>query len=64
MIADEIYEKLLYDGHTHQSIAGLPGMQERTIIVNGFSKPYAMTGWRLGYVAAPRALVSGDRKSA
>jgi len=58
VISDEIYEKLLYDGHTHQSIAGLPGMQARTIIVNGFSKPYAMTGWRLGYVAAPRALVS------
>ncbi len=58
VISDEIYEKLIYDGHTHTSIASLPGMQERTIIVNGFSKPYAMTGWRLGYVAAPRALVT------
>jgi aspartate aminotransferase len=57
VISDEIYEKLIYDGHTHTSIAALPGMQERTIIVNGFSKPYAMTGWRLGYVAAPRDLV-------
>ena len=57
VISDEIYEKLIYDGHTHTSIASLPGMQERTIIVNGFSKPYAMTGWRLGYVAAPRELV-------
>ncbi len=57
VISDEIYEKLLYDGRTHTSIATLPGMQERTIIVNGFSKPYAMTGWRLGYVAAPAALV-------
>jgi aspartate aminotransferase len=57
VISDEIYEKLIYDGHTHTSIASLPGMQERTIIVNGFSKPYAMTGWRLGYVAAPRDLV-------
>jgi aspartate aminotransferase len=57
VISDEIYEKLIYDGHVHTSIASLPGMQERTIIVNGFSKPYAMTGWRLGYVAAPRDLV-------
>lgn len=58
VISDEIYEKLLYDGRTHTSIASLPGMQARTIIVNGFSKPYAMTGWRLGYVAAPRDLVA------
>ncbi|MDQ6602762.1 MAG: pyridoxal phosphate-dependent aminotransferase, partial [Chloroflexota bacterium] len=58
VISDEIYEKLIYDGHTHTSIASLPGMRERTIIVNGFSKPYAMTGWRLGYVAAPRDLVT------
>lgn len=57
VISDEIYEKLIYDGRTHSSIAAQPGMQERTIIVNGFSKPYAMTGWRLGYVAAPQALV-------
>jgi len=57
VISDEIYEKLIYDGRTHHSIAAQPGMQERTIIVNGFSKPYAMTGWRLGYVAAPQALV-------
>lgn len=57
VISDEIYEKLIYDDHTHTSIASLPGMQERTIIVNGFSKPYAMTGWRLGYLAAPRDLV-------
>jgi aspartate aminotransferase len=57
VISDEIYEKLIYDGHVHTSIASLPGMRERTIIVNGFSKPYAMTGWRLGYVAAPRELV-------
>lgn len=57
VISDEIYEKLMYDGRTHTSIASLPGMRARTIIVNGFSKPYAMTGWRLGYVAAPRDLV-------
>ncbi len=57
VISDEIYEKLIYDGATHTSIASLPGMQERTVIINGFSKPYAMTGWRLGYIAAPRELV-------
>jgi aspartate aminotransferase len=53
VISDEIYEKLVYDGREHVSIATLPGMRERTVVVNGFSKTYAMTGWRLGYMAAP-----------
>jgi aspartate aminotransferase len=53
VITDEIYQKILFDGHRHRSVASLPGMRERTIIVDGFSKTYAMTGWRLGYVAAP-----------
>ncbi|SNY35630.1 aminotransferase [Pseudooceanicola antarcticus] len=53
IIADEIYAKLIYDGHEHLSIATLPGMKERTITLNGFSKTYAMTGWRVGYLAAP-----------
>jgi aspartate/methionine/tyrosine aminotransferase len=48
VLSDEIYSKILYDG-THESIATRPGMQERTIILDGFSKTYAMTGWRLGY---------------
>ncbi len=52
VISDEIYEKILYDG-THHSIASFPGMFERTITVNGFSKAYAMTGWRVGWLAAP-----------
>ncbi len=52
VLSDEIYAELTYDGH-HTSIASLPGMRERTILVSGFSKAYAMTGWRLGYVCAP-----------
>src|SRR5690606_18714537 len=50
-----IYEKLIWDGQEHLSIATLPGMRERTITLNGFSKSYAMTGWRVGYLAAPAA---------
>ena len=52
VITDEIYSELSYHGE-HVSIAAMPGMQERTILINGFSKAYAMTGWRLGYVLAP-----------
>lgn len=57
VISDEIYEKLVYDGTTHRSIASLPGMAERTIVINGFSKAYAMDGWRLGYAAGPAHLI-------
>lgn len=57
VISDEIYAKIIFDGSEHLSIATLPGMRERTITLNGFSKSYAMTGWRVGYVAAPRELV-------
>lgn len=53
VIADEIYAKLIYAPHEHLSLATLPGMKERTITLNGFSKTYAMTGWRVGYMAAP-----------
>jgi len=56
VFADEIYEKLVYDDAKHISIGSLPGMKERTITVNGFSKAYAMTGWRIGYVAAEKKL--------
>ena len=59
VISDEIYEKLIYDGNEHISIASLPGMKERTITLNGFSKCYSMTGWRLGYAAAPEELIAG-----
>lgn len=53
IFSDEMYEKILYDGHQHLSVAALPGMTDRTLIFNGFSKAYAMTGWRLGYAAGP-----------
>src|SRR6187399_2290246 len=56
VISDEAYEHLLYDGAKHVSLASLPGMAERTISVYTFSKSYAMTGWRVGYVVAPPAL--------
>jgi aminotransferase len=56
VFADEIYEKLVYDDARHISMASLPGMKERTITANGFSKAYAMTGWRIGYVAAEKKL--------
>ena len=56
VLSDEIYAELTYGGH-HVSIAGLPGMAERTLLVNGFSKSYAMTGWRLGYVCGPQPLI-------
>ncbi|RLF10458.1 MAG: pyridoxal phosphate-dependent aminotransferase [Thermoprotei archaeon] len=57
VISDEVYEKLVYDGHRHLSIASLPRMKERTVTVNSFSKTYAMTGWRIGYAAAPKELI-------
>ena len=56
VLSDEIYSRLLYAGE-HHSVAALPGMAERTVILDGFSKTYAMTGWRLGYGVAPPALV-------
>ncbi len=57
VISDEIYEKFLYDQWRHFSIGSVPGMAERTITLNGFSKTYAMTGWRVGYVAGPQNLI-------
>ncbi len=56
VLADEIYSRILYDGAEHVSIASLPGMAERTIVLDGFSKTFAMTGWRLGYAIVPPAL--------
>jgi len=57
VIADEVYERLIYDGEKHVSIASLSGMKERTFTMNGLSKAYSMTGWRLGYVAAPEEFI-------
>lgn len=61
VLADEIYEHINYMGK-HESIAQFPGMKERAIIVNGVSKAYAMTGWRIGYIAAPEWIVKGCNK--
>ena len=57
VITDEIYEQLIYDGRSHIALAGQPGMAERTITINGLSKAYAMTGWRLGWLAGPTPIL-------
>ena len=62
VISDEVYERLIYDGTEHVSIASLPGMKERTFTMNGLSKTYSMTGWRLGYVAAPQEYIPALNK--
>jgi len=61
VISDEIYSELTYEGE-HVSIASLPGMKERTVLINGFSKSYAMTGWRIGYAAAPEEIAAAMLK--
>lgn len=58
VVSDEIYAELSYYGERHVSIAEIPGMRERTVVINGFSKAYAMTGWRLGYACAPENILS------
>lgn len=62
VISDEIYGDLTYGGRQHVCFSSLPGMQERTVILNGFSKAYAMTGWRLGYALAPEPIISAMNK--
>ena len=57
--ADEIYDRLAYGSYRHRAFSSLPGMRERTILMGGFSKAYAMTGWRIGWLAAPAELVEG-----
>ena len=59
VVSDEIYDRLVYGGHRHTPVASLPGMRERTVLIGGFSKAYAMTGWRVGYVCAPRDILEG-----
>lgn len=61
VISDEIYDRLIY-GVDHTCFASLPGMQERTVLINGFSKAYAMTGWRVGYAAAPAEIIEAMMK--
>ncbi len=58
VLSDEIYSELTYGGKKHVSIASLEGMQERTVIINGFSKTYSMTGWRMGYACGPAPVIS------
>lgn len=57
VIADEIYEKLVFDGRKHLSLAAMPGMAERTLTINGLSKAYAMTGWRMGWLVGPASII-------
>ena len=58
VISDEVYEKIVYDGTKHECVAALPGMRERTLVVGSFSKTYAMTGLRVGYVYGPKELIT------
>jgi aminotransferase len=60
--SDEIYEALVYGGHEHAAFSGIEGMRDRTVLLGGFSKAYAMTGWRIGYVVAPADLMAGIAK--
>jgi aminotransferase len=62
VISDEIYDRLVYAGHRHEAFSALPGMRDRTILLGGFSKSYAMTGWRVGYACAPADLLEGILK--
>ena len=62
VLSDEVYEKILFDGQKHYSIAAEPGMFDRTVTVSGFSKTYAMTGWRLGWLVAPKPLFKAINK--
>ena len=57
VLSDEVYERLLFDGRTHESIRKRPGMNERTVVVHSFSKSFAMTGWRIGYAFGPKWLI-------
>ncbi len=59
VVSDEIYDRLVYGGHRHVAISSLRGMRDRTVLIGGFSKAYAMTGWRVGYVCAPADLLEG-----
>jgi aspartate/methionine/tyrosine aminotransferase len=61
-ITDEVYEHILYDGQAHATLAALPGMAERTVIVNSLSKSYSVTGWRVGWTIAPAPIADGIRK--
>lgn len=63
LIGDEVYDHLIYDGAKHTSVAALPGMKDRTLLLNSLSKTYAMTGWRVGYLAAPARVIEHALKA-
>ena len=62
VVSDEVYEHLIYDGHQHQSVARFPGLAERSFVVSSFGKTYSVTGWKMGYVLAPKELMHEFRK--
>ena len=62
VVSDEVYEHMVFDGHTHQSVARFPGLAERSFLVSSFGKTYHVTGWKMGYVFAPRELMTEFRK--
>jgi methionine aminotransferase len=62
VVSDEVYEHIVFDGHAHQSVARFPGLAERSFIVSSFGKTYHVTGWKMGYVLAPRELMTEFRK--
>jgi aminotransferase len=62
VISDEVYEEFVYDGKKHRSIASLPEMKERTLVVNSFSKTFSMPGWRIGYVAGNKEIIDNMSK--
>lgn len=61
-VSDDIYEHIVFDDHRFRTIAAMPGMKERTIVLNGFSKAYSMTGWRLAYLAAEKSIIAQINK--
>jgi methionine aminotransferase len=62
VVSDEVYEHIVFDGHRHQSVASFPGLAERSFVVSSFGKTYHVTGWKTGYVLAPRELMAEFRK--
>ena len=62
VFSDEIYDRLAYGSYRHRAFSALPGMRDRTILIGGFSKAYAMTGWRIGWMAAPATIIEGILK--
>src|SRR5258706_15299930 len=62
VVSDEVYEHIVFDGHKHQSVASFPGLAERSFVASSFGKTYHVTGWKMGYVLAPKELMAEFRK--